>query len=429
MGILGRGALSAAGHAAPGTGPVAALFWRRVSVTVRQKLRQKLRFVGRHLAALLNLARLPPELISARHHPLLLTHHRALLMAERLGVTAVFMSVSTIAWIPIDFFLFQADWSLVAPLAAARVVAGALFLAIAGFKLRSDTARDVIESLALVVAVGVVFFLFAHRIIGDGEAGHVGGAGHAQYVLMPIALVAGIAIFPLTLREVLLLSVLPLAVVLIEVLHGDGGTIFSQASAAVLLMCAVGIAAAACSLSQLKLFASLHRESTIDHLTGALSRRAGAELLSLMSASCKKGSKPLSLAFFDLDNFKLVNDRYGHEAGDEVLKQAAARLKGTGLRGNGLIRWGGEEFVLVLPGTDADDAVNIVARLGRSLGLRPDGSTQTVSIGLAECGADQIKSWKQLVETADQRMYLAKKAGRDRLLGPASVVRQLAGGT
>ena len=378
---------------------------------------------------MLNLVRLPPELVSARHHHLLLTHHRALLMAERLGATAVFMGVATIAWIPIDVFLFQADWPLVAPLAAARVVAGALFFAIAGFKLRSDTSREAIESLALVVVVGVVFFLFAHRIIGDGEVGHVGGAGHAQYVLLPIALVAGIAIFPLTLKEVLLLSVLPLAVVLVEVLHGDGGTIFSQASAAVLLMSAVGIAAAACSLSQLKLFASLHRESTVDHLTGALSRRAGAELLSLMSASCKKRSTPLSLAFFDLDNFKLVNDYYGHEAGDRVLKQAAVRLMTAGSPGNSLIRWGGEEFILVLPGASANDAAALVSELGRSLGLRPDGEMQTVSIGLAECGADQIKSWKRLVELADQRMYLAKKAGRDRLLGPASVARQLVGGT
>ena len=409
----------------PGLGALIALFAARAVGAVREKLW----LVGGCVAALWSVAKLSPVLISARNHSLLLSHSRMLLVSERLGVTATFLGTATVAWIPVDIVLFQADWSLVVPLIAARLCAGGLFFALAGAKSRSDVSREVIESLALIIAIGVVFFLFAHRIVANGDEGHLSSAGHAQYILMPIALIAGIAIFPLTLKEVSLLSVVPLTAVVIEMLHGDGETMFAQASAAALLTCAVGTAAAASSLCQLNLFASLHRESTTDHLTGALSRRAGVELLSLMFASCQKESKPLSLAFFDLDYFKVVNDYYGHEVGDRVLKQVAARLKDVGSLDSALIRWGGEEFILVLPGTDADGAIDVAVAMGRTLGPRPDDSTQTVSIGLAECGADQIKSWKQLVEIADKRMYLAKKAGRDRLLGPASIERQLAGGT
>ncbi len=418
-------------HASPveraGTPAVRAfmsLFGARAAVRARHQLC----LVRQSIAALWSAAKLPAGLVSARSHDLLLTYHRMLLIKERLSITATFLGISTLAWIPIDIALFHADWSLVLPLIASRVVASALFFAVAGSKVRRNTSRDAIESLALVVAIGIVFFLFAHRVIMGSEAAYMGSAGHAQYVLMPIALIAGIAIFPLTLKEVLALSLVPLAAIVFEVLHGDGNIIFAQASAAVLLMCAVGTAAVACSLSQLSLFSRLHRESTIDHLTGALSRRAGAELLSLTFASCQKESKPLSLAFIDLDHFKMVNDYYGHECGDRVLRQAAARLLTAASHSNSLIRWGGEEFVLALPGADAGDAAALVAELCRSLGTRPDGEMQTVSVGLAERTADKAGTWQELVALADQRMYAAKKAGRDRLLGSSAVAQQIRGG-
>jgi diguanylate cyclase (GGDEF)-like protein len=171
----------------------------------------------------------------------------------------------------------------------------------------------------------------------------------------------------------------------------------------------------------------LHRELTVDPLTGALSRRAGMELLDLMFAQCHRNRTPFSLAFLDLDHFKAVNDGCGHEAGDRVLRQVAARLKASERSSDALILWGGEEFILPLPAIDADTAAGLAVTLGRSLGLRPDGRVQTVSVGLSERTLDRVRDWQQLVEIADARMYQSKTSGRDRLVGPDGEPRRLVG--
>jgi diguanylate cyclase (GGDEF)-like protein len=377
--------------------------------------------------ALASVARLPSELVSARGHGLLLSQHRRLFLAERLEITALFFGVATVAWIPIDVFLFQADWAVVVPLAIARLIASALFLVMAFAARHADTPNDMIARLGLTVVIGTAFYFAAHIILSYADEGHLRGAGHAQYVLMPIALVAWIAIFPLTLKEGAGISLLPLAAILAETIHGDGGAAVPQASAAVLLMCAVLLAAVACSVGQLNLLAKLHRESTIDSLSGALSRRAGVELLDLMFRQCRRDEVPFSLAFIDLDQFKIINDAYGHETGDHLLRQVAARLKTSERSGGALIRWGGEEFIVSLPGIDADTAATMVATAARSLGLRPDGQVQTVSIGLSERLRDQAPNWRALVELADSRMYQSKRSGRDRLVGPDGRPHRLVG--
>jgi len=238
-----------------------------------------------------------------------------------------------------------------------------------------------------------------------------------HYLFMPIAIAGGMAIFPLTLREAALLSVVLLLALIVEIFHGDGALALREAGAVVLLMAAVMTTATICALSQLTLLIELHQRSESDHLTGALSRRAGSELLGLLFAQSQRRRAPFALLFIDLDRFKVVNDRFGHVAGDRVLRAAAARLGEFG-RKKALIRWGGEEFVLALPGASAAEAAAIATELGRSLDSRPDGGRQTVSIGLAERIRDQAETWQQLVKLADERMYAAKSAGGDCLIGP-----------
>ncbi len=140
--------------------------------------------------------------------------------------------------------------------------------------------------------------------------------------------------------------------------------------------------------------------------------------------TARANSTPLTLMIVDIDHFKRVNDTYGHDAGDEVLKAFSQRLRGIIRLGDLLCRLGGEEFVLVMPGPDARDAVNIAERVlqvieQEKFPLGPSGRllTITASIGLAERG--EALDWRDLYHRADQALYRAKAAGRNRVSAAA----------
>ena len=154
-------------------------------------------------------------------------------------------------------------------------------------------------------------------------------------------------------------------------------------------------------------------------LTGAFTRPSGAETLDLQYHIAAMHEAPITVAFVDLDDFKSVNDSFGHDEGDRVLQAMAESLRSCLRRGDALIRWGGEEFLLVLGNTDPLGARLVVQRLReKGFGVRPDGAALTASIGVAERIKDGTLDWPQLVELADKRMYDAKNSGKDRAILP-----------
>jgi len=162
---------------------------------------------------------------------------------------------------------------------------------------------------------------------------------------------------------------------------------------------------------------ALVRDAIRDRLTGTFSRHSGEELLELQFIISLRADTPLSLAFIDLDRFKKVNDEFGHDVGDQVLIEATRRLRATLRTGDVLARWGGEEFILILPNTQADQAVAALERVrAAGLGNRPDNQTVTASFGVAERLQDGAATWHDLVEIADRRMYDAKRGGRNRIV-------------
>lgn len=171
--------------------------------------------------------------------------------------------------------------------------------------------------------------------------------------------------------------------------------------------------------SQLAFAVTLMGRSLHDPLTGCHTRGSVAELLEMNFAAASRTGAPLSVAFLDLDHFKAVNDAFGHESGDQILVGAARRLL-AGLRGSETVgRWGGEEFVVVFPGKAAREAIHSIERIrSAGLGQRPNGQPVTVSVGIAERIEDDCATWAPLIHLADQRMYAAKTAGRDRVVGP-----------
>ncbi|TWF56469.1 diguanylate cyclase (GGDEF)-like protein [Neorhizobium alkalisoli] len=158
--------------------------------------------------------------------------------------------------------------------------------------------------------------------------------------------------------------------------------------------------------------------SGVDGLTGAFDRnRLEADAPGLLRNSLSVRDA-VSLIIIDADHFKQVNDLFGHLKGDDVLRGLAANLKVSARPGDRLFRFGGEEFVMILPVTDHDGALALSERLRlASHGvLRPDGEGMTVSIGVATA-PDDGTSLETLLSAADTRLYQAKKDGRDNVHG------------
>ncbi|MCE0731882.1 GGDEF domain-containing protein [Halomonas sp. G15] len=154
-----------------------------------------------------------------------------------------------------------------------------------------------------------------------------------------------------------------------------------------------------------------------DELTGLLNRRAGLALLEEEIARSQRYVTPLCVATCDLDHFKRVNDRHGHAAGDAVLREAASRMRSTLRQHDHLVRMGGEEFMVVLPGISRREGWRAMERLRLQLAATPleqPPLTLTLSAGVTEFSAGE--SADALMERADQALYRAKREGRNRVL-------------
>jgi two-component system cell cycle response regulator len=152
-----------------------------------------------------------------------------------------------------------------------------------------------------------------------------------------------------------------------------------------------------------------------DGLTGLHNHRAFQDYLEEQFQTAMRNKQPLALILMDVDHFKQYNDTYGHQAGDEVLRQVAQILQTNVREGDFVARYGGEEFVVVLPRTDSESAVAVAERLRRAVEsaewqLRP----VTGSFGVASIRPD-METRQELIEAADQALYQAKKNGRNRV--------------
>jgi two-component system cell cycle response regulator len=165
-----------------------------------------------------------------------------------------------------------------------------------------------------------------------------------------------------------------------------------------------------------------------DPLTGLANRRYILSQLGSFVSGARRHGRPLSVAIIDVDRFKEVNDHHGHQAGDAVLVAATGALRSHLRAEDHLGRLGGEEFLAVLPDTDAPAAAAVAERMRAEVAAtrvehEGDPLRVTVSIGMATWGDDEEP--ELLLRRADEALYGAKSAGRDRALGaPASVPRR-----
>jgi diguanylate cyclase (GGDEF)-like protein len=159
-----------------------------------------------------------------------------------------------------------------------------------------------------------------------------------------------------------------------------------------------------------------------DPLTGAANSRAFLERVGLEIRRCSREEQPLSLAYLDADDFKHVNDRLGHAAGDELLRRATATILSHVRSTDCLARLGGDEFALLMPGTDAVAAEQVMARILSALQAVATATGLPVSFSVGVVTSAGGQTAEQLVAAADAVMYEVKAAGKGSVRAGASRV-------
>lgn len=163
----------------------------------------------------------------------------------------------------------------------------------------------------------------------------------------------------------------------------------------------------------------LRIQATHDRLTGLWNRAAVLDALHTELQRARREGIHVAVAIADLDHFKSVNDNYGHQVGDEVLSEAAGRLQQAARCYDTVGRYGGEEFLIVLPGTDHEDAVAVMERhrrsiIGREFTTAGGSLAVTMSIGVT-VGRGEALDAAAMIHEADMALYAAKSTGRNRV--------------
>src|SRR5215218_1530372 len=183
------------------------------------------------------------------------------------------------------------------------------------------------------------------------------------------------------------------------------------------------------ALENARLHRMVERQALVDGLTGLANRRQADEALASEIARTERLGGPVGLILADVDDFKAVNDRFGHPTGDIVLRDLAETLRENVREIDTAARWGGEEFALILPGTDLEGAAQVAERIRAALAEREilsvDGAPLHVTASFGVAASNPTTTVQQLVEAADEALYRAKRAGKDRVYAGTDPVTRL----
>jgi diguanylate cyclase (GGDEF)-like protein len=357
------------------------------------------------------------DLLRSDHHSSDFSGSRADYIHNRVRILGLVYAALVVLWIPIDSLLPGTPF---VELTIARLLACVTFLAVALVRHNPHHLPLARFRLGMLVVVPCVFY-FISQLLLTGDVSVWAAMGYSFY---PYVMIAQLAIFALTLLEGLALALPVFFIVLAS--QAIGGEFFSAETIGMLWLLGLLLTLALWSqMSQLQMLLRLYRQATRDPLTGLLNRRALMGRLAEEMERSERYKRELTVLLFDLDKFKRVNDTLGHLAGDAVLRHFASVVE-KALRGSDLVgRYGGEEFLAVLPETSAERGCEVAERIRSGChaapASAPDGTPVqfTTSIGVATLlpGEDA----EALLERVDDSLYKAKETGRDKvvLAGPA----------
>lgn len=223
-------------------------------------------------------------------------------------------------------------------------------------------------------------------------------------------------VYDAALDDLMRISATPAAALPVET--SSNGPALGLLAVAAMSLLVLGAAALANSLRRRESDDELAAMAWSDGLTGLANRRRLDHDIAEPDLD-----EPVAVIMVDVDHFKSVNDRFGHQAGDEILRRVAAMLSAHVRYDDIVYRYGGEEFCILLPGATCDDALGVADRVleaARAIVL-PDETNLTISVGVARTDDVRIADVATTVQTADKALIAAKTAGRDRIVDAATI--------
>lgn len=348
-----------------------------------------------------------------------LRRHAASVIMARVQLIAGLFAILVPLGAIVDLLVF--DLHTAANLIGLRLLSAFVFGALAWPREVSLTRpyAHALAALLVLLLVPSLFHLLSAEMLAAASHTPTQQLVAQLYTYLPTIVLGGLAIFPLTALEALLLALPVIALSMYGALLAGQMTELAQYGGTLWFMLMMLGVAMFSGMSQCHYMATLVVKAMHDPLTGAYTRRSGEDALTLLFRLNNMSGKPLTLAFIDLDRFKSVNDNHGHEAGDQCLRNLADNIRNALRRSDLLIRWGGEEFVAVLPDTPPENVGPLLQRMrDTGLGMRPDGEPMTASIGIASNKEASTANWESMIQRADLRMYEAKQRGRDGVVWP-----------
>lgn len=356
------------------------------------------------------------ELLSSKRHTNSFNATRASYIRSRTANICFGWALLVLLWIPLDTVLIS-DSSSLAMLTQGRFVLAITLIAIGFTSLRQTTLQQARLSLFFLVLAVNLFYVFTNFLFEF--PGH-NFEFESTYALLPIIHVVMLTIFPLTAIESLLLMAIT-AIFHLAVDYMSGSIMAPQNLSAYWIQTVLSVLVIWSQISQLHMILRMYRQANLDPLTGIYNRRMLLQLANNAILSCQLKEMPLSILLLDLDKFKRINDEWGHPTGDAVLQALTRTLQSHFRKSDIFGRYGGEEFVVFLPGCEtktaeqiAERVLSVVKEMQVPVTAPPYHLSITTSIGVASL-ADNDDLYT-LFERADHALYKAKSSGRNQMI-------------